>query len=135
MENGNKLKIKFNWSCLRQGKTTFNHGKIVAIYIVYEISKNYNLNSYPRHENCLFGAVSLTEHPDIDLYKCFGYEIGFDKKGFFSHPSGRTGRNVIIFGVGMSSSLKIDHRKKDILILLKGPTQEFEDALSKKKMY
>ena len=45
-----------------------------------------------------------------------GYGIGFDRKGFFSHPSGGTGKNVIIFGVDMSSSSKIDNRKKDILI-------------------
>ena len=41
---------------------------------------------------------------------------------FFWHPSGRTGRNVIIFGVDMSSSTKIDNRKKDTVILGKGPT-------------
>ena len=39
---------------------------IVNIYIVYEISKNYNIRSYPTLENCLFGAVSLTKHIDID---------------------------------------------------------------------
>ena len=49
---------------------------------------------------------------------------------FFSHPSGGTGRNVIIFGVDMSSSTRIDNRKKDILILAKGPTQGLEDTLS-----
>ena len=34
----------------------------------------------------------------------------------FHHRSGGTGRNVIIFGVDVSSSIKIDSRKKDILI-------------------
>ena len=45
---------------LKQDKITFNHGKIVNIYIVYEINKNYNIISYPTLENCLFGAVILT---------------------------------------------------------------------------
>ena len=40
--------------------------------------------------------------------------IGMD---FFSYPSGGTGRNVIIFRVDMSSSTKINNRKKNILIL------------------
>ena len=62
----------------------------------------------------------------MDKYKYFGYGIGFDRHGFFSHPSGRTGRNVIIFGVDMSSSTKIDNKKKHILILGKGPTQGLE---------
>ena len=33
------------------------------------------------------------------------------------------GKNVIIFGVDMSSSVYIDNKRKDILILGKGPTQ------------
>ena len=35
----------------------------------------------------------------------------------------------------MSSSAKIDNRKKDILILGKGPTQGLEHTLSAEKMY
>ena len=35
----------------------------------------------------------------------------------------------------MSSSTKIDNRKKDILILGKGPTQGLEHALRAEKMY
>ena len=33
-----------------------------------------------------------------------------------------TGRNVMIFRVDMSSSTKIDNRKKDILVLVKDAT-------------
>ena len=35
----------------------------------------------------------------------------------------------------MSSSAKIDNRKKDILILGKSPTQELEHTLSAEKLY
>ena len=73
--NGTKTRAKFSGSCLKQDKTTYNNGKIVNIYIVYEISKNYNINSYPTLENCLFGAVSLTKHADIDQCKYSGYGI------------------------------------------------------------
>ena len=34
---GNKLKLKFNGSCLKHDKTMYNHGEIVNIYTVYEI--------------------------------------------------------------------------------------------------
>ena len=44
---------------------------------------------------------------------------------FFVHPDGETGKNVIIFGADMSSSVHVDNKKKDILILGKGPTQVF----------
>ena len=38
------------------------------------------------------------------------------------------GKNVIIFGVDMSSSVHIDNKEKDILILGKGPTQGSNDT-------
>ena len=63
---GTKTKAEFNGSCLKQDKITHNHGTIVNIYILYEISKNYNISVYPTLENCLFGAVSLTKNAHID---------------------------------------------------------------------
>ena len=52
-----------------------------------------------------------------------GYEIGFDRKGKFSFLGGGYGKNVIIFGVDMSSYFHIDNKRKDILILGIGLTQ------------
>ena len=43
--------------------------------------------------------------------------------------------DIITFSVDMISSTKIDNRKKDILILGKGPTQGLEHPLSAEKMY
>ena len=119
---GTKTRVEFNGSCLKQDKVTFNHGKVVNIYIVFEISKSINISEYPTIEDCLFGAVSLTKNADIDKYKYSGYGIGFDRHGSFSSPGIGLGRSVIIFGADMSLSMKIDNRKKDILILGKGPT-------------
>ena len=83
----------------------------------------------------MLGAVSLAKDTDIDKCKYFGSGIGFDGHGSYSHPSGGTGRKVIIFGVDMSSPTKIDNRKKDILILGLGSTQGLEHTLSAEKMY
>ena len=77
----------------------------------------------------------MTENADIDKYKYSGFGTGFDRKWFFSHSIGETGRNIKIFGVDMSSSTKIDNRKKDISILGKSPTQRLEDTLAAEKMY
>ena len=117
---GVKIRVKFNGSCLKENKITYTHGKIVNIYIVYEINKNYIISSYPALENCLFGAVSLAKNNDIDKYS--GYGIEFDRKGKFS-VGNEFGGNCIIFGVDMSSSVHDDNKKKDILILGEGPTQ------------
>ena len=67
-------------------------------------------------ENCLFGAVSLTKHIDTDQYKYSGYGIRFDRKGEFSFGNG-CGRNCIIVGADMSSSIQANNITKNILVL------------------
>ena len=128
-----KTRVRFSGSCKKQDKITYAHGKIVNIYTVYEINQSNNTSSHPVLKICFFGAVSLTKNAGIDKYKCYGYGIGFDRHGYFSHPGGGTGRNVIIFGVDMSSSTKIDNRKKDILTLRKDLHKDYNiDYLQKK---
>ena len=106
-----KIRIKFNGSFLNRFPPTMPHKNIVNIYIVYEITSNYSDNNYPTLENCLCGSVKLTKNADIDKYGYFGYGIGFDRQSPFSIGN-ETGKNVITFGVDMSSSSKIDNRKK-----------------------
>ena len=91
--------------------------------------------SDPTLKNCSFGAVNLTKNADIDKYKYSGYGTGFDRVSSFSFPSSRFGQSVLIFGVDMSSSSHIDNKKKDILVLGKGPTQGLEHTLTAEKMY
>ena len=64
-----------------------------------------------------------------------GYGTGFNKKSSSSFSSGGFGQNVIIFGVDMSFSAHVDNKKKDILILGKGPTQGLEHTLAAEKMH
>ena len=46
------------------------------------------------------------------------------------------GKNFVIFGVDMSSSVHVDNKKKDILILGKGPTQGLDGTtLTAEKLY
>ena len=40
-----KTRIEFKRSCLKQDKIMYDYGKVVNIYIVYEISKNYDINT------------------------------------------------------------------------------------------
>ena len=125
---GTKIRVKFSGSCLKQNAALHNHGTIVNIYIVYKISKNYNISSYLTSENCLLGAVNLTKHADIDQYKCFGYGIGFDRKGEFSFGSNGFGRNVIILGADMSSSVHASNKTKNILVFGKDFVQELDNT-------
>ena len=42
---GTKIRVKFKGSCLKQHEISSNRGKIVNIYIFYEINKNLNISS------------------------------------------------------------------------------------------
>ena len=57
------------------------------------------------------------------------------EKDFFFSIGDEIGRNIIIFGAYMTSSLHIDNKKKDTLILGKGPTQGLEHTLAAEELY
>ena len=70
----------------------------------------------------LLALLTMIQHSE----KLFDYGIGFDKKLGFSFPNGGFDQNLIIFVVDMSSSVHVDNKKKDILVLGEGPTQRLE---------
>ena len=131
---GTKTRVKFTGSCLKQSKISYNHGKVVNIYIVYELGASSSHFDDPTLKNCLFATVTLAKNADIDKYGYSGCGIGLDRRGSFSFPDGGFGQNIIIFGVNMSSSVPFDNKKKDILVLGKGPTQGLEHTLTVEKM-
>ena len=108
------IRVKFNRSILRQLKVSHTHGKIVNIYIVYELAGSSSHSDDPMLKNCLFGAVALTKNADIDKYGYSGYGICFDRKSSFSFAGGGFGQNVLIFGADMNSSAHIDNKKRHI---------------------
>ena len=63
--------------------------------------------------------------------KYCNYECGIrcDSCSLFSLSKFDLGKYVIIFGVDNSSSVYIDSKKKDILVLGKGPTQGLDDTM------
>ena len=102
----------------------------------------YELDSWPRDLNTdftlggrLFGGAKLSKNADPDKYSytCFG--IGFDTRGQYSLPDDSVDKNVIIFGADMTSSVHIDNKGKDILILGKGPTQGLKHMLAAETRY
>ena len=106
-----KTRVTITGSCLKQSKISYNHGKVVNIYIVYELGASSSHINDPTLKNCLFGAITLTKNADIDKYGYSGCGIGFDRRGSFSFPGGGYGPNVLIFGVDMSFSAHIDNKK------------------------
>ena len=74
----------------------------------------------------------MTKNADIEKYKYSGYRIGIGRRSF---PSGGFGQNVLILCADMSTSTHIDNKKKDILVLGRGPTQGLESTITAEKMY
>ena len=111
-----KTKVYFDGDCLKQDSVTINHGKIVNIYIVYEIIRianiNGNRNSNLTVQNALFGGLILTKIANVNKYKYSGYVIGSDRTSSFSFPGGGNGQNVI-FEVDINSSVHVDNKGKD----------------------
>ena len=129
---GTKTRVKIVGSCLKQPKISYTHGKVVDIYIAYELGASSSHNNDTTLKNCLFGAATLTKNADIDKYGYSGYGIGFDRRSGFSFPGSGFGQNALIFGADMSSSTHIDN-KKDILVLGIGPREGLEDTLTAEK--
>ena len=77
----------------------------------------------------MFGAVNLITNNDPDKYSNSEYGIRCDSCSLSSLSKFDLGKYVIIFGVDNSSSVYIDSKKKDILVLCKGPTQGLDDTM------
>ena len=102
--------------------------KVINLYISYTLVPQLtNLNTYFTLSNCLFGPVKLTNNGDLDKYKYTGYGIVFDSRSEFLFTDVSYGKNVILFGADMSSSVHVDNKGKDILIFGEGPTQGLDD--------
>ena len=112
--HGTKTRVKIIGSCLKQPKISYTHGKVLNIYIVYDLSASNSNDNDPTLTKCLFGAVTLSKIADIDKYEYSGYAIGFDRRSNFSFPDGGFGQTVLIFGADMSSSAHIDSKRKYI---------------------
>ena len=133
---GTKIRLKFNKSCLKQSNTlTYDKGHKVNVYILYELGASSSSSSDPTLKNFLFGAVTLTKKADIEKYWYSGFGTGFDRRSSFSFLGVGFGQNVLTFGDYMSSSSHLDNKKKDILVLAKGPTQGLKNTLTAEKMY
>ena len=97
---------------------------VVNLFIVYELDRwSQDLNAKFTLKDCLFGNVKTTKSADPNTYSYSGFGIGFDSPSLFSIPNFDWGKNAIVFGVDMASSVHAKNRNKNILILGKGQTQ------------
>ena len=134
--NDARIKLKSGGDFFKQDdNATYNHGPIVNIYIVYRLISGIN-NSDISLKNGLFGAVEVGMCLDVDKSCHSGYDIGFDSRGSFTHPSGGYGRNVIIFGADLNSSTHANNKTRNVLVFGKDFIQGIEGTtIYAEKMY
>ena len=80
---GTKTRVKFTGSCLKQSKISYNHGKVVNIYIVYELGASSSHINDPTLKNCLFGAATLTKNADMISMDILDMELDLIEEEFF----------------------------------------------------
>ena len=123
--------MNFRGHCLIKNSISIPK-KVIHLYISYILGPHLgNLKADFTLDNCWFGSEKLTINDDLDKYKCKGYGIGFYSNSEFLFTDGSYGKNVIIFGADMSSSVHSYNKGKDILILGEVPTQGLDDTILK----
>ena len=115
-------------------KTNFN---VINIYCVYELQPISSLTDTSfTIQNALFGAMQITKDPTNNSKNNYkGYSLCFDERSNFSHTitqDGRqrtsNGKNVLIFGADLSSSIHATNRANHIYCFGEGLTQGINDT-------
>ena len=112
-----------------------NNG-VINIYVVYKLDPiSSTRNTGYTIQNALFGAMKITENTDSSKNNYTGYGLCFDEGGELGHTVkqgnfNRTtnAKNVIIFGVDMSSSIHATNRANNIYVMGKDFIQGINDT-------
>ena len=117
LNKNNRLGVTFNGNYMKQNKLGIAHGKIVNLYIVYELKNRRVDNPDFTVQNELFGAVKITKNGNTSHYKYEKYRICFDSESSFSFGNRIDAKNVIIFGVNTSNSSHSTNKTQNIYVL------------------
>ena len=102
-----------------------NNNNVINIYVVYKLDPiSSTRNTYYTIQNALFGAMKITKNTDSSKNTYTGYGLCFDEGGEFGHTVRQgnfdrttNAKNVIIFGVDMSSSIHATNRANNIHVM------------------
>ena len=117
LNKNNRLGVTFNGNYMKENKLGYSHGKIVNLYIIYELKNRRVDNPDFIVQNGLFGAVKITKNANTSHYKYERYGICFDSESSFSFDNRIGAKNVIIFGVNTSNSSHSTNKTQNICVL------------------
>ena len=137
LKNYGRMHVYLSGNHFQQNKVIIpNNNNAINIYCVYKLDPIASIRySTFTIENALFGASQITKNADTSKYDYKGYSICFDEGGTFSHKiteDGRIhttmGRNAIIFGVDVGSSIHVTNRANHIYVMGEGLVQGIHDT-------
>ena len=113
-----------------------NNNNVINIYVVYKLDpiSSTRKTDYTI-QNALFGAMKIAKNTDSSKNICTGYCLCFDEGGEFGHTVRQgnfyrttNAKNVIIFGIDMSSSIHVTNRANNIYVMGKDFIQGINDT-------
>ena len=113
-----------------------NNKNVINIYVVYKLDPiSSTRNTDYTIQNALFGAMKITKNADYSKNNYTGYGLCFDEGGEVGHTVKQgnfncttNARNVIIFGVDMSSIIHATNRANNIYVMGKEFIQGINDT-------
>ena len=130
-----QLYVSFNGNYFKQDPITIPYN-IINIYAVYKLDPiSSTRNTDYTIQNALFGAMKITKNTDSSKNNYTGYGLCFDEGGEFGYTVKQgnfnrftNARNVIIFGVNMSSSIHATNKANNIYVMDKNFIQGINDT-------
>ena len=119
-----------------QNKALKKNSSAINIYIVDELNPiRSTRNTDYTIQNALFGAMKIIKNTDSSKNNYTGYGLCFDEGEEFCHTVRQghfdcttSAKNVIIFGVDMSSSIHATNRANNIYVMGKAFIQGINDT-------
>ena len=113
-----------------------NNNDVINIYVFYKLDPiSSTRNTDYTIQNALFDAMKITENTDSSKNNYIGYGLCFDEGSEFGHTVRQgnfdrttNAKNVIIFGVDMSSSIHATNRANNIYAMGKDFIQGINDT-------
>ena len=136
LKNDGRMHVYLQGNHFQQNNVIIpNNNNVINIYVVYKLDPiSSTRNTDYTIQNALFGAMKITKNTDSSKNNYTGYGLCFDEGGEFGHTvrqgnfdCNANAKNVIIFGVDMSSSIHATNRANNIYVMGKDFIQGIND--------
>ena len=142
LKNDGRMHVYLQGNHFQQNSVIIpNNNNVINIYVVYKLDPiSSTRNTDYTIQNALFGAMKITKNTNSSKNNYTGYGLCFDEGGEFGHTVRQgnfdritNAKNVIIFGVDMSSSIHTTNRTNTIYVMGKNLFKELMTQLYMQK--